>query len=120
MTTINIEGKDFNFNFNANTSELYYQVFQEDLFELTVKMNEDKTLLMKRNRLQKLAFIAYKQAQKPIRELAGRLGMVQYMEWSEQFSSNAFLDSEVIKQLVAAWNGSFKTVAEEKNPDSQQ
>ena len=120
MVTIKINDKDYNFVFNANTSELYYQVFQEDLFELSVKSNEDKTLFLKRSRLQKLAFIGYKQAQKPVRELAGRLSLVQYLEWAEQFDSKTFEDKDIITELVSAWRGSFQVTAEEKNPDGQQ
>ena len=120
MVTIKINDKDYNFVFNANTSELYYQVFGEDLFELSVKSNEDKTLFLKRSRLQKLAFIGYKQAQKPVRELAGRLSLVQYLEWAEQFDSKTFEDKDIITELVSAWRGSFQVTAEEKNPDSQQ
>lgn len=51
MVTVTIEGKEYNFVFNANTSELFYQVFNEDLFDITLKMKEDNTLIMKRNRL---------------------------------------------------------------------
>ena len=120
MITVKIDGKDFDFAFNANTSELYFQVFQEDLFELTVKMKEDNSLIIKRNRLQKLAFIGNMQAKKPIRELSGRLSLVQYLEWSEQFNSNTFLNADVIRDVVAAWSGTFNTTAEEKNPDSPQ
>lgn len=120
MKTINIEGKDYNFLFNANTSELFYQVFGEDLFEMTIKMKDDNTLIMKRNRLQKLAFIANMQSKKPIRELAGRLSLAQYFEWSEQFSTGTFLQADLIRELVGAWSGSYETTAEEKNPVSQQ
>lgn len=120
MVTVTIEGKEYNFVFNANTSELFYQVFNEDLFDITLKMKEDNTLIMKRNRLQKLAFIANMQSKKPIRELAGRLSLVQYFEWSEQFAGGTFMQADVIKDLVTAWSGTFETTAEEKNPDSQQ
>lgn len=120
MVTLKINGKDYDFAFNANTSELYYQVFQEDLFEMTLNMQQDKSLIMKRNRLQKLAYIGNMQAKKPIRELSGRLSLVQYLEWSEQFDSNTFLNADVIRDVAAAWSGTFNTTAEEKNPDSPQ
>lgn len=120
MVRINIDGKAYDFLFNANTSELYYQTFSEDIFEITMKMKDDKSLIMKRNRLQKLAYIANMQAKKPIRELAGRLSLVQYLEWCEQFKSGSFMEGQTVTDLLTAWSGDFETNAEEKNPVSQQ
>ena len=116
MVTVTIEGKDYNFVFNANTSELFYQVFNEDLFDITLKMKEDNTLIMKRNRLQKLAFIANMQSKKPIRELAGRLSLVQYFEWSEQFAGGTFsmntndLTNEASETILGVTSEALETI----------
>lgn len=120
MKSVEINGKNYDFVFNANTSELYYQVFNEDLFELTMKMKDDSTIILRRNRLQKLAYIGNMQARKPVRELAGRLNLVNYFEWSDQFEKNEFMNQDVANGIMTAWNDSFRTTAKEKNPASQQ
>ena len=53
MITVTINEKEYQFVFNANTPELYYQAFNEDLFELTLKSKDDNQILLRRNRLTK-------------------------------------------------------------------
>lgn len=120
MLTVNINDKDYNFVFNSNTSELYYQTFGEDLFELTIKLKDDNQLILKRNRLQKLAYIANQQASKSVRELAGHMNLTTYLMWSEQFDGREFLTGPAAAQIIDAWRGSFETKAEEKNQISPQ
>lgn len=120
MITVKINDKDYNFVFNSNTSELYYQVFNEDLFDLTIKSKEDNSLLLRRNRLSKLAYITNMQAKKSVRELSGRLNMTTYLEWADQFDNGTFLTGPAAMDIVNAWNDSFSTKSEEKNPVSPQ
>lgn len=120
MVTIEINGKEYNFLFNANTCELYYQTFNEDLFELTIKSKDDTTLLLRRNRLVKLAYIGNMQTRKTVRELCGHMNMTTYMDWADQFNNGAFLTGEAAEKLVTAWNDSFNTKSQEKNPASPQ
>ena len=41
MLELTINDKQYQFVFNSNTSEIYYQTFGEDLFEMTMKLKED-------------------------------------------------------------------------------
>lgn len=120
MITLTLNGKEFNFVFNSNTCELYYQTFNEDLFELTLKSKEDNTLLLKRNRLVKMAYIANMQAKKSVRELCGRMNMTTYLEWADQFDNGAFVSGETATAIVTAWNDSFGSTSKEKNPTGPQ
>ena len=120
MLELTINDKQYQFVFNSNTSEIYYQTFGEDLFEMTMKLKEDNQLLLKRNRLQKLAYVANMQSKKTVRELAGRLNLSTYLDWAEQFSGREFLTGPAAAQIIDAWRGSFETKSEIKNPDSPQ
>lgn len=120
MITVTINEKEYQFVFNANTPELYYQAFNEDLFELTLKSKDDNQILLRRNRLTKLAYIANMQARKTVRELAGRLNITTYLEWAEQFNCGTFLTGTAALEIINAWNDSFGTKAEIKNQESQQ
>lgn len=122
METITINGKEYNFAFNANTSELFYQVFGEDLTKITFDLKDNKMALMEKNRLPKLAYIANMQAEKSIRELSNRLNVGLYMEWLEQFPAGAFItDAEVIRAVQSGWiNSCTATIKEVKNPTGQQ
>ena len=123
MKTATINEKEFQFVFNANTAELYYQVFGEDLIELTLKMRQenDKTIFHKRSRLQKMAFIANMQAEKSIKELSNRLTMAMYFEWSEQFDAGEFIaGTDANEAVLTGWVESFASTAIEKNRISPQ
>lgn len=121
MKTATINEKEYQFVFNANTAELYYQVFGEDLIELTLKLKEDKTLFHKRGRLQKLAFITNMQASKSIKELSNRLTMSMYFEWCEQFDAGAFIAGSAANDaILTGWVESFASTATEKNQISPQ
>ena len=123
MKTAIINDKEFQFLFNANTPELYYQVFGEDLIELTLKMRQEKdnTIFHKRSRLQKMAFIANMQASKSIKELSNRLTMSMYFEWCEQFDAGAFIVGTAANDaILTGWVESFASTAIEKNQISPQ
>lgn len=117
--TIEINGKEYAFNINVNTSELYYQTFNEDLIELSMKSKDDNTILVRRNRIAKLAYITNMQTKKTVRELCGHLSVSLYLEWAEQFEPGVFLGDAGLK-LMEAWRESLGVKAEEKNPDSPQ
>lgn len=121
MKTAILNGKEYKFVFNANTAELYYQVFGEDLIELTLKLKEDKTLFHKRGRLQKMAFVTNMQAEKSIKELSNRLTMAMYLEWAEQFDAGAFVAGSAANDaILTGWVESFASTATEKNQISPQ
>ena len=118
-TTIEINGKEYTFNINVNTSELYYQTFNEDLIDLSMKSKDDNMILVRRNRIAKLAYITNMQSKKTVRELCGHLSVALYLEWSDQFDAGTFIGEAGVK-LMNAWIASLGIKAQEKNPVSPQ
>lgn len=121
MKSVTINDKEFNFVFNANTAELYAQLFGDDLIEMTMGIKQDNSFLLKRNRLQKLAYIANMQASHSIKELSNKLTMMGYLEWAEQFDAGTFVvGTEAMEAILAGWTESFATTATPKNLTAQQ
>ena len=136
MKTANIEGKEYKFMFNANTPELFYQVFGVDLLleislagsvlkKITDGNQEEKTkaatIFLKNNRIAKLAFITNMQAEKSINELSNRLSMADFMTWQNGFKLGTFYtNTEVITAIVTGWAEGMTTSTEIKNQGGQQ
>lgn len=134
-----INGKEYDFLFNANTPELFYQVFGEDLLlELALSSSDLKnaanisklsekeqleagSMFLKKNRIAKLAFITNMQAQKTIAELSNRLTYADFMTWQNAFALGTFYsNTEVITAVVTGWSESMTTTSEVKNQGGQQ
>lgn len=136
MKTAIINGKEYKFMFNANTVELFYQVFGVDLLlEISLAgadlkkiqngTEEDKlkaaTIFLKNNRIAKLAFITNMQAEKGIAELSNRLNMVDFMAWQNNFPLGTFYtNTDVITTIVSGWAEGMTTSTEVKNQVGQQ
>lgn len=120
MKTAKINGKEYQFMFNANTAELYYQVFKEDLTIITLNLkNKDSQEFIKNNRIQKLAYITNMQASKTIRELWGRIDFISYLEWANQFQGGDFItNSEVSQAIISGWTENIVTTSKIKNPQT--
>lgn len=122
MKSAIINGKEYKFMFNANTLELYFQVFKEDLATLMLfEFKNDNQLIMKNQRCPRLAYIANMQASHSFRELSNRLSMENYMEWLEQFPAGTFFyNVDALKAVVGGFNENIAASVEIKNPESQQ
>lgn len=122
MTSATINGKEYKFMFNANTPELYYQVFGEDLTLIMYETQKDNMTMLRGQRCPKLAYIANMQATHSFKELANRLTRETYMEWLEQFDSAAtfMLNTEVLTAVIGGWNDSCVSSVEIKNQESPQ
>lgn len=136
MKTATINGKEYKFMFNANTVELFYQVFGVDLLleislagadlkKIQSGTDEDKlkaaTIFLKNNRIAKLAFITNMQTEKSISELSNRLSMVDFMNWQNAFPLGTFYtNTDVITAIVSGWAEGMTTSTEVKNQVGQQ
>lgn len=133
-----INDKEYSFLFNANTPELFYQVFGEDiLLELTLSNADMKSaeelakltpkeqlekgsVFMKKNRIAKLAFISNMQANKSIAELSNRLSYADFMTWQNNFALGTFYaNSDVITAVITGWSESMTTSTTVKNPETR-
>lgn len=121
METVIIDGKEYKFEFNANTVTFFSQVFGEDLLALTFEAQKKKQILLENGRLQKLAYITNVQADcSGWREAKKKLSDDNYMDWCENFAPGTWLTGTAATVIMTGWANGLVTETEAKNAESQQ
>lgn len=111
--TIKIGEKEVALRASALTSQLYKNLFGEDLIKELPNIKDNSGI----DKMIGLAFVMNFQAEakNALDEAKDKLTMRRYYEWLDSFEQMELLNAEVITEITNLWLGNIQTLANAKN-----
>ena len=113
--TITIDGREMGFAANAATPFRFKQTFHKDLFYILG--NETRAAEEGVETITQLAFIMAKQAEKAD---MNKLNIDDYIEWLEGFEAAAWIDPDVVNEIMGLYYGNMDGLSRAKKNQGRQ
>lgn len=116
--TITIGNKDVEMRASALTSQLYKNLFKEDLIANLQSITNEGAV----EKIMQLAFVMSFQATTTNSLVDSKEGLTiaKYYEWLDGFEMLDLMNEEVIKGVTSLWLTNAKTTVNAKNLNAQQ
>lgn len=113
ITEITVGNKSLKLKSTAGTAIFYKRIFRKDILrEITDSSIDDLSVI---DACQKLAFIMAMQADGTATTKMLELTEVDYIDWVDQFDSEAFQNVDIVYGILGTWNKTVNTSVPEKN-----
>ncbi len=112
--TLEIGGRELVLQSNAGTALFYKRVFKKDIINAITKVQDEEDLEVI-DRITELCFIMAKQGEGNGIDKMLALTEKDFFEWVCSFDSSAFMDANIVMQVIAVWQSSNNVTSELKN-----
>lgn len=113
--TLKVGNRELTLESNAGTALFYKRIFRKDIIKIISGMSEDDSVIDMSDLSMELCFVMSKQGEGIGISSMLSLTYNDYVEWVCSFSSDAFMNVDVITQIMEIWQGNNETTSEVKN-----
>lgn len=113
--TLKVGNRELTLESNAGTALFYKRIFRKDIIKIISGMSEDDSIVDMSDLSMELCFVMSKQGEGIGISSMLSLTYDDYVEWVCSFSSDAFMNANVITQVMETWQSNNETTSEVKN-----
>lgn len=113
--TLKVGNRELTLESNAGTALFYKRIFRKDIIKIISGMSEDDSIVDMSDLSMELCFVMSKQGEGIGISSMLSLTYDDYVEWVCSFSSDAFMNTNVITQVMEIWQSNNETTSEVKN-----
>lgn len=114
--TLKVGNRELTLESNAGTALFYKRIFRKDIIKIISGISdEDDSVINMSDLSMELCFVMSKQGEGIGISSMLSLTYNDYVEWVCLFSSDAFMNVDVITQIMEIWQENNETTSEVKN-----